>query len=235
MQQTQPMPVFRRIVLLGFAVFFCVSSVALYAQGNGRTAADFKILPLTAQTAEPLRKKFEDWLDRTTHEKITTQTSTHPHVVMWRASIQQVNLGHDTLHGLERVNRITNKSVKYISDYAHHELSDYWETPIETIVEGGDCEDIALLKAVALHHLGWPRENMHLLLGYTRYRGKKVAHAVLLVDHGGGHYVLDNLVDTLVPFSKSIIQPMYMLNMDNTQMYYTTTPPAGPFESSGGR
>lgn len=235
MQQKLPMPVLNRIILLGIAVFFCVFSAALYAQGNGRKATDFKILPLTAQTAEPLRKKFEDWLDRTTHEKITTQTSTHPHVVMWRESIQQVNLGHDTLRGLERVNRITNKSVTYISDYAHHTLSDYWETPIQTILQGGDCEDIALLKAVALHHLGWPRENMHLLMGYTRYRGKKLAHAVLLVDYAGEHYVLDNLVDTLVPFSKSILQPMYMLNMDSTQMYYTASPPAGTFESSSGR
>lgn len=228
-----PKTVFRKAAMLCLAVLFCVFSAAIYAQSKNGSMG-FKILLLTQQTAEPLRRKFEDWLDRTTHQTITTETSMHPHVIVWRQSIHAVDLRKNPLEGLARVNRITNKSVTYVSDYVHHTLADYWETPMETILEGGDCEDIALLKAVALHHLGWPRENMHLLLGYTRYRGKKIAHAVLMVDHGGGHYVLDNMVDTLVPFSKAMLQPMYMLNMDSTEMFYPSNHPAPPFETSGG-
>lgn len=235
MQQKLPISIYRTAILFLFSVLLCVFSAVLYAQVNARKPTDFKILPLTAQTAEPLRRKFEDWLERTKRENITTESSMNPDVVFWRNAVHKVNLRKDTLAGLARVNRITNKSVTYISDYVHHDLSDYWETPIETLLHGGDCEDIALLKAVALYHLGWPRDKMHLLLGYTRYRGKKIAHAVLLVDHDGQHYVLDNMVDALVPFSKALMQPMYMLNMDSTEMFYAAPgQPALPFETSSG-
>lgn len=234
MQKTLPMSRVHRTLLCGLAVLFCALSAALYAEANARKPSDFKILPLTQHTAEPLRKKFEDWLDRTHHEEVSTWRSKHPNILAWHNSLSKVDLKTNPLEGLARVNRITNKSVTYVSDYVHHALSDYWETPVETLTEGGDCEDIALLKAVALHHMGWPREDMHLLLGYTRYRGKKIAHAVLLVDHAGERYVLDNMVNALVPFSNAMLQPMYMLNMDSTEMFYPANHPAPPFETSGG-
>jgi predicted transglutaminase-like cysteine proteinase len=43
----------------------------------------------------------------------------------------------------------------------------------ETVVtEGGDCEDIALVKAAALHRYDLPSDKMHLLVGLLTERGK---------------------------------------------------------------
>lgn len=162
---------FPLLFLSAFAIiaFYLIAAVEHGgpAQAASKYPAPFKSIPLTQEAAAPLRKKFEDWVDRTTHAKMTTQTSPHPRLAAWRDALADIPLHPRTLDALESINDITNQSVEYKSDYVRHRVSDYWETPVETLIGGGDCEDIALLKAVALYHKGWARDKMFLLLGYT--------------------------------------------------------------------
>lgn len=220
------------LFLAGFtAAALCLMVTAQYggvAQAASKYPAAFKTFPLTSKTAAPLREKFEDWADRTSHAKITTQTSKHPRVAAWREALADVTLRPRPLDALESINNITNQSVTYKSDYVRHQVSDYWETPVETLIGGGDCEDIALLKAVALYHKGWARDKMFLLLGYTRYRGKRIAHAVLLVEHKDKFYVLDNMVNKVIPFSKTMLHPLAMMNEKRTELFYSTVPYQNP-------
>lgn len=187
------------------------------------TTLGFRSLPLSTVTSAPLREKLTDWLDRSLNGKGSIQTSKHPKVVEWRHDLEKSQTPA-SLSFAAHVNRITNKHIKYIEDYRIHRKMDYWNTPHDTLVRGGDCEDIALLKAVALHFRGWPAEDMYLLVGYTRVKGKRIAHAVLVVDSGSRRYVLDNLSDRLVPYEEAQIEPVYALNLESAVMFYKPRP-----------
>lgn len=55
-----------------------------------------------------------------------------------------------------------------------------------------DCEDIALAKYFTLRRLGWPAEDLRVLVGWDREA--REWHAVLAVDTTAGTYVLDNIL-----------------------------------------
>jgi predicted transglutaminase-like cysteine proteinase len=69
---------------------------------------------------------------------------------------------------------------------------EHWATPEEFVLNnGGDCEDYALVKYMALRNFDVPAENMWMLLVYDRGRG--AYHAVLAVYAGERLFMLDNL------------------------------------------
>ncbi len=69
---------------------------------------------------------------------------------------------------------------------------EYWGTPAEFIrCGGGDCEDYAIAKYLALRMLNWPVQDMWVVLVDDTQR--KAAHAVLIVRLGKILFVLDNL------------------------------------------
>lgn len=93
---------------------------------------------------------------------------------------------------------------------------EYWATPEEFMAKGGgDCEDYAIAKYLALRHFGWKAEDMWLLI--VRHRKKNERHAVLVVRENKRLLVLDNLsrpVQQLVPeqiFLSNFV-PLYALN-----------------------
>jgi predicted transglutaminase-like cysteine proteinase len=97
---------------------------------------------------------------------------------------------------LEAVNRWANR-VDYVPDNGDH-----WKTPTETLAEGGDCEDYAILKFYALLDLGVPNDNMRILVMQD--------HAVLAV-RLDDWVILDNLPPTLK--SADRYQPVYAFNL----------------------
>jgi len=116
----------------------------------------------------PSQQKLVTRLARWNHdaqaELTKLEISKHPKVVSWLTKIKAL----DDVAGfalLKQVNRITNAAVVYVDDNKHYH-KDYWAPPVETLIEGGDCEDIALLKAVALHIHGLDvKEKGHVLIG----------------------------------------------------------------------
>ena len=160
--------------------------------------------------------RVQNWLQHTQVEIDKIMHTAHPRVAEWRNAILAVPMDDDKKM-LDRINAITNNYVPYVSDYDRYH-KDYWATPIETLMRGGDCEDIALLKAVALNLKKWDddsRNSTHLLIGLMNEGNKMVPHAALEVDTADdGHYVMNNLSDDVLTFDDMNLQmkPLYMID-----------------------
>ncbi len=89
----------------------------------------------------------------------------------------------------EKVNAMMNE-VPYVEDQANWGVSDYWETPVEFLSRGGDCEDFAIAKYVSLRSLGVPEERLRVAIVKDLQKG--VPHAVLIVYTDDGAIILDN-------------------------------------------
>jgi predicted transglutaminase-like cysteine proteinase len=121
-------------------------------------------------------------------------------VAEWRDSLKPL-AGRPALEQAREVNRIVNQSVRYVSDESRPGGADHWSSPLETLRNGGDCEDLALLKRESLRLLGWPEDRLALLVGHSAEAVPPAFHAALLVTlENGAQMVLDSAEpDVLVP------------------------------------
>ncbi|UTW09837.1 transglutaminase-like cysteine peptidase [Pseudomonas benzenivorans] len=104
---------------------------------------------------------------------------------------------------LVAVNQFFNRELRFMDDAALWKQSDYWATPIETLVQGaGDCEDFSLAKYFTLRKLGVPEERLRIT--YTRELTRGQAHMVLsyYAAPGAEPLILDNLTDGMLPASQ---------------------------------
>ncbi|HEY5720290.1 MAG TPA: transglutaminase-like cysteine peptidase, partial [Gammaproteobacteria bacterium] len=86
-----------------------------------------------------------------------------------------------------------NRQVPYRTDTSNWLRKDIWNTPREALMRGGDCEDMALLKMVSLHLLGWPQERLLVVIGARAHGDSARTHALLLtLLDDGSQVVLDN-------------------------------------------
>ena len=99
---------------------------------------------------------------------------------------------------LDRVNHAINR-VTYRDDSENWGRIDYWAAPEEFFLRGGDCEDYAIAKYHSLKELGFPVEELRLLILWDDQRA--VAHAVLAVGSAGDELVLDNVRDDVLPLA----------------------------------
>lgn len=110
------------------------------------------------------------------------------------------------------VNEVVNR-VPYISDANIYGQSDYWATPMEFLKNGGDCEDFAITKYVALRALGIPEERMRILI--LQDLQKNIPHAVLVVYTDAGAVVLDNQIKSVTNVDRiSHYKPIFSINRD---------------------
>lgn len=96
---------------------------------------------------------------------------------------------------LQRVTTALNATA-YVNDRANWGVTDYWQTPAEFLARGGDCEDFAIAKYLALREAGWAAEALRIAVVTDERRN--VAHAVLIASHAGKAWVLDNLNDDVI-------------------------------------
>lgn len=96
---------------------------------------------------------------------------------------------------LRTVNRSVNREFTQREDAAGV-AGDHWGLPS---ADGGDCEDLAIMKKAKLLKLGWPASTLLLTVGTLNGAG----HAVLTVRTSDGDLVLDNLTDTIKPWSRT--------------------------------
>jgi predicted transglutaminase-like cysteine proteinase len=110
------------------------------------------------------------------------------------------------------VNDIVNR-VSYINDSTLYGQSDKWATPIEFLKNGGDCEDFAIAKYVALRALGVPEERMRILV--LQDLQKNIPHAILVVYTDNGPVLLDNQIKTVTHVDRvSHYKPIFSINRD---------------------
>jgi predicted transglutaminase-like cysteine proteinase len=111
-------------------------------------------------------------------------------VQKWRKDLTPMK-GLPLVEMANQVNNLMNK-VRYIGDNKNWGKSDYWETPVEFLTYGGDCEDFAIAKYISLRALGVPDQAMRIAIVKDLQKG--IPHAILIVYTEDGPMVLDNQI-----------------------------------------
>jgi predicted transglutaminase-like cysteine proteinase len=105
-----------------------------------------------------------------------------------------------------RVNRVPTRD-----DRDTYGVDDHWATPREFFRNGGDCEDYAIAKYAVLERLGWTRSRLWIVV--LRETVISPIHAVLMVQHEGRLWTLDNLGDRVFEHGRvDYYRPAYSLN-----------------------
>ncbi len=96
---------------------------------------------------------------------------------------------------LEAVNRYAN-TRSYVLDIDNYGVEDYWAIPREFLANGGDCEDYVITKLFSLRWLGYPTDELRLVV--VQDTNLRVPHAVLAVSRGRDTLILDNQVQAVL-------------------------------------
>lgn len=96
---------------------------------------------------------------------------------------------------ISRTNTIVNAGIRQAEDINVYGVAEYWDYPARSV---GDCEDFALQKRKILIALGVPREAL-LMTVVRDHEG--LGHAVLTVVTDKGDFILDNKIDTILPWA----------------------------------
>ncbi len=111
---------------------------------------------------------------------------------------------------LEAVNRYAN-SRDYVLDIDNYGLEDYWAVPREFLYNNGDCEDYAITKLFSLRWLGYPVEDMRIVV--LQDTNLRVPHAVLAVTAQNDIMILDNQIQEVVSHQDIVhYAPVYSIN-----------------------
>lgn len=164
----------------------------------------------TAERASVDMSSFTKWsamFDRFSNE--VNNGSSNDVVQQWKANLAPLN-GLPLKQMANEVNNLMNK-VRYIGDNKNWGKSDYWETPVEFLSYGGDCEDFAIAKYVSLRALGVPDRAMRIAI--VKDTQKDIAHAILIVYTEDGPMVLDNQIKRMTAASSiNHYKPIYSIN-----------------------
>lgn len=130
-------------------------------------------------------------------------------MTLWRAKIQELSLSEAQSQIFE-INRFINK-WQFKTDQENYKTAEYWASPLEFLVNGGDSEDYAIMKYFSLRELGIPVKDMRIVV--TKDVLRNVSHTILAVTNKGSSYILDSLSDTVVKeeFIKYYV-PYYSVN-----------------------
>jgi predicted transglutaminase-like cysteine proteinase len=121
-------------------------------------------------------------------------------------SIVELGRKHEGRARLGWINRAVNLSIRPMSDWAQYGYADYWASPLQTLSSGaGDCEDYAIVKYVALRHLGITPDDLRLVI--VRDNMLQAEHAVAAVRYEQKWLILDN-------------RTMAMLDAEHARHYY---------------
>jgi predicted transglutaminase-like cysteine proteinase len=111
----------------------------------------------------------------------------------------------------------------YIADTINWRQPDYWETPLEFTRKGGDCEDYAIAKYMALKELGVPIDDIRIVV--LQDLNLRIAHAILVVYVAGEPVLLDNQVAGITPVSAvHHYEPVYSINEHGWWLHRSGTP-----------
>ncbi|KAA0956003.1 cysteine protease LapG [Pseudomonas sp. ANT_H12B] len=117
---------------------------------------------------------------------------------------------------LNAVNRFFNQQLSFQDDSHIWHQSDYWATPVESLIKGAaDCEDYALAKYFSLRHLAIPSEKLRTT--YVKALARNQVHMVLTFYNSptADPLVLDNLIGEIRPASqRKDLLPVYAFNAE---------------------
>jgi predicted transglutaminase-like cysteine proteinase len=123
---------------------------------------------------------------------------------------------------LGEINRAINLAVRPVADLAQYGQLDVWASPLATLTRGGDCEDYAIAKFVALRQAGIAPDDLRIVIMRDTVRGED--HAVAAVRLDGHWLTLDNRRMAMVEDSDiRNYRPTHVIDQHNI-MRYTDAP-----------
>ncbi len=140
----------------------------------------------------------------------------------WQALLAQLQ-GKTRRRQLDLLNQYVNRAP-YVSDSANYGQGDYWASPRELFTRGGDCEDYAIAKFLALRTLGVSQNDMRVVVLEDGRR--REIHAALVVFLDGERWLLDNQLSQVVPVDAiTHYRPIYAIDGENWILYRTSAAP----------
>ncbi len=131
------------------------------------------------------------------------------HLGRWLAFLGGLR-GRPVAEQLREVNRYANE-MAYVLDLENYRVEDYWAIPRQFLGNGGDCEDYAITKYFSLRWLGYPGEELRIVV--VQDTNLRAPHAVLAVGRGRDILVLDNQVREVLPHRQVVhYAPVYSIN-----------------------
>lgn len=137
---------------------------------------------------------------------------------------------------LGEVNRAINLAIRPVSDLAQYGQADVWSSPLVTFTRGGgDCEDYAIAKYVALRLAGISADDLRLVVMHDTVHGEDHAVAAARLD---GHWLtLDN--NRMLMVEDSYIRnyrPTFVIDQHQVMRYVAEAPllanAAGPLPAA---
>lgn len=114
--------------------------------------------------------------------------------------------GKTDIEKIKAVNALWN-ARPWKNDVRNWGRSDFWATPLEFCMKGGDCEDAAIAKMLSLKELGVDLP-MRVLVG----EGRDGIHAVVAIELEGRNVFLDNGTDAVLEEDAECLSPKVSLN-----------------------
>jgi predicted transglutaminase-like cysteine proteinase len=138
------------------------------------------------------------------------------HLKEWNAFLLTIK-SKDQMAQLEAINDHMN-NFPYIEDVVNWGKEDYWETPLEFLQFSGDCKDYAIAKYMSLRFLGWPAEQLRVVV--VQDLNLHLGHAILVVYIDGKTIALDNQIRHLIS-TENIhhYRPVYSVNEFHWWLY----------------
>jgi len=112
---------------------------------------------------------------------------------------------------VEKVNDIFNRLPYVPAEVNWHDVA-YWETPYEFLERGGQCQDYAIAKYLALLESGVPEQELRFVVVHDNLA--QLDHAITVVDVDGASLALDNQMNSVTPAQalQQRYSPYYALN-----------------------
>jgi predicted transglutaminase-like cysteine proteinase len=123
---------------------------------------------------------------------------------------------------LGEVNRAVNLAIRPVSDLAQYGQIDVWSSPLATLARGGgDCEDYAIAKYVALRLAGIAPEDLRIVIMHDTIHGDD--HAVAAARLDGRWLTLDNQRMAMVEDANvRNYRPTFVIDQDQVMRYADT-------------
>lgn len=124
---------------------------------------------------------------------------------------------------VEDANEYLN-AVAYVTTSQNWGETTHWETPFEFLARGGQCQDYAIAKYLALAGSGVPESDMRFVV--VRDLERQLDHAILVVTVDGKDVVLDNQRPDIRPLADvSRYRAYYAINDQGWWVYFDSPVP----------
>jgi predicted transglutaminase-like cysteine proteinase len=139
------------------------------------------------------------------------------HLAEWLAFLDQVRT-LPRVEQIDRINRFANQK-DYVMDIENYGISDYWAIPRQFLFNGGDCEDYTITKLFSLRWLGYPMDEMRIVV--LQDTNLRIPHAVLAVSNNKDILILDNQAPQVISH-RDIVHYAPVYSLDEQQWWLHT-------------